>query len=96
MGTVNDALRQEQVRAGATYYSPAHLMNVVKHHYGTPYWMQPAGLPIQTMMNVTVSAPARQSSKAVYSATGAIQTTVIGSGSAPTSGIYTGVEDHCG
>jgi hypothetical protein len=88
-------LAAQEVRPGATYLSPAHLMNYQKHWSGTPYWMQPAGIPYGQMYTDTFSAPA-QPFKQGFIANGVQQSAVFGSGQAPTNGIYTGVEDSCG
>lgn len=88
-------LAQQEVRAGATYFSPAHLVNYQKHWYGVPFWMIPAGLPYQQMYLATFSAPAQPHMQSLTITGGTLQAAVLGSGQAPTSGIYTGVEDSC-
>lgn len=89
-----DLLRQQEIRPGAPYFSPAHMMQVDRGSFGVPYWIDE--FPLQGMFPLTISAPDAPHSVAQYTAQQQIQTAVIGSGSAPTSGIYTGVEDHCG
>ena len=81
---------------GAPYPEPAHIMSADAGPAGqAPWTMQ--GFNFQSMLGVTVSAPAL--AKAVpefHTALVLPNTVVIGSGQAPTSGIYTGVEDSCG
>lgn len=97
MPDINQLLNQDEIRPGDTYYSPAHLVNWQKHQYGTPYWQEPGGIPLQTMLAVTVSAPIHRLKNVnfypIHQQHFVAQT---GYGAAPTSGIYTGVEDHCG
>jgi hypothetical protein len=88
------ALEQNEVRSGATYYSPAHLVNYQKPYHGVPYWMTPGGIEPYQMYIATFFAPL-STYGAATPATGVQQTAIYGSGQAPTSGIYTGVEDHC-
>lgn len=94
---INQVLQEEELRPGAVYRSPAHLVNYQKHAYGTPYWQQPGGIPLQTMLSVTVSTPERERIKGInfYPINQSQQTAVKGYGQAPTNGIYTGVEDVC-
>lgn len=97
MDDINAILAQDEIRPGYTYNSPAHLVNWIKHQYGTAYWMEPGGIPLQTMLSVTVSSPTYKRLKNVnfYPIHQPHMQTVIGYGQAPTSGIYTGVEDNC-
>lgn len=91
---INQILRQEELRAGAPYYSPSHIVSVVKHGYGVPYWMQ--GLPLAPWPNLYVSAPDRHKDIQYHTAQQIQSNPIFGSGQAPVNGIYTGVEDHCG
>jgi hypothetical protein len=94
MVDINQLLQQEELRPGAPYFNPAHIVSAVKHGYGVPYWMQ--GLPMASWPNLYIAAPDRLKDTQFHTAQLLQANAVVGSGAAPTSGIYTGVEDHCG
>lgn len=97
-GDINDILRQGEWRPGRPYFNPAHVVSVDRGQFGVPYWMY--GLPMAGWPNLYVSSPNDQRLKDIqfHNTIQIMSQPVIGAGGAqaPTSGIYTGVEDHCG
>lgn len=90
-----DGLDQYVVRQGTRpYLSGAYIMSAVRAVAGVPYWM--AGLAMQTCTNMYISAPEPATkSQITHQAQQSISAGQYGVGAAPTSGIFTGVEDHC-
>lgn len=92
MDDINPTLQQYQLRPGIPYYSPAHITTAVNGPFGVPYWMQ--GLAIQTTNNMYIDAPQPfQASTITHPAETLYSAGQYGIGSAPVSGIYTGVEE---
>ena len=89
------AISAEDTRAGATYYSPAHLISYEKHWSGVPYWQIPGGIPYGQMYTNSLFAPDPVYAQPVLAPSIPVQTAVLGSVQAPTTGIYTGVEGTC-
>jgi hypothetical protein len=87
-------INQYVLRPGQPYLSGAHILSAVKALSGVPYWM--AGLAIQTCNNMYITAPEpAQKSKITHSASQLYTAGQYAVGQAPTSGIFTGVEDTC-
>ncbi len=59
---INQILQQEELRPGRPYFSPSHIVSVVKHWSGVPYWMQ--GLPMATWPHLYISSPDRERDRA--------------------------------
>lgn len=91
---VNTTLEQYVARPGQPYLSGAHTVTAQLGPFGVPYWMQ--GLPVQTCNNEYITAPVPQEKSAItHQAQLLYAAGQYGIGSAPTNGIFTGVEDHC-
>ena len=87
-------INQYEIRPGQPYLSGAHTLSANNGPFGVPYWM--SGLAVQTCNNQIITAPVPQKksiithqAKQIYSAGQYVV------GQAPTSGVFTGVEDHC-
>lgn len=91
---INQLLQQEELRAGRPYLSPAHIVSADDGGFGVPYWM--SGLPMAPWPHLSIAAPDRLKDTQFHTAQLLQSNPIFGSGQAPTSGIYTGVEDHCG
>lgn len=96
MVDINQLLGQLEQRPGAPYYSPAHLLNAPGHMSGIPYTMQ--GLPMASWPGVSYGSPEAAIERPIYTVAAQQIPQVLGTqnATAPTAGIYTGVEDHCG
>lgn len=91
---INGTLDKYVLREGQPYLSPAHIMSTDNGPWGVPYWME--GLALQTCVNMYVSAPEPwQKSTITHQAQTTYTAGQYGNGQAPTSGVYTGVEDSC-
>ena len=91
-----DVINQYQQRACVPYFSPAHIIQAfpILGPFGIPYKM--FGLPVQTCTNMYISAPTPyQASSITHQANTLYTAGQYGIGQAPTSGIFTGVEDKC-
>lgn len=87
-------LNEYELRAGQPYLSGARVLSVVRAVAGIPYTM--VGLAVQTCTNMIISAPEPQKkSEITHQAVQSVSAGQYGVGQAPTSGIYTGVEDAC-
>lgn len=93
-GDINAALDQQMVRPGQPYFSAAYIMSADLGPWGVPYWMR--GIPLQTCTNMYITAPGPwQKSIITHAAQLAYSAGQYAVGSAPTGGVYTGVEDSC-
>jgi hypothetical protein len=96
-GTSSDitpVIEQYSLRAGTPYLSPSHIISAVLGPWGVPYWMQ--GLAMQTTNNNYINAPRPYLASSITHQAGNLYTAgQYGIGQAPTSGVFTGVEDHC-
>lgn len=91
---INPIIQQSELRPGQPYLSGAHILSTQRPPWERAYVMQ--GLAMQTTNNMYISAPeANQKSIITHKTQQIVQAAVTGSGSAPTTGIFTGVEDHC-
>jgi hypothetical protein len=91
---INDLIHRSRFVPGNPYWQPDSIVTADQGPYGVPY-TTPL-IPLQNCVPAYLSV-----SDPIYAhpdlQAQAVQTTpVIGWGAAPTSGIYTGVEDHCG
>lgn len=91
---INAEIGQYNIRPGQPYLSGAHTITAEIGPFGVPYWMQ--GLAVQTCTNMYISAPEPPiASTITHSAQQTISAGQYAVGAAPTSGIFTGVEDTC-
>lgn len=91
---INQILGQYELRAGAPYFSGAHIMTAQVGPFGVPYWA--LGLAIQTTKVVTYGAPEPYKADVQFRIANQIVSNPVSSfGQAPTSGVYTGVVDDC-
>lgn len=91
---INAVIGQYNIRPGQPYLSGAHTITAVNGPFGIPYTMQ--GLAIQTCNNMYISAPEPPiASTITHSAKQTVSAGQWAVGAAPTSGIFTGVEDSC-
>jgi hypothetical protein len=89
-----EAIQQYVLRAGAPYLSPQFISQAPTHQSGVPYWMQ--GIAMQTCNTLQISAPEPyQKSSITHSSPTVYQAGQYAIGSAPTTGVYTGVEGAC-
>lgn len=91
-----DGLEQYVLRPGAPYLSPAFIIDTYPNlgPWGIPYHMQ--GLAVQTTTNMIITAPEPWRASAITHSTKTLSTKgQYVAGAAPTTGIYTGVEDSC-
>lgn len=92
---INKFLHEGSWIPGSPWFQPAHIMSAsTGAHSQAPWTMQ--GYNNLPWLAVTVSAPALAKARPEYHTAQTItQSQVLGVGQAPTSGIYTGVEDVC-
>ena len=94
MSDMNALISQYDVRPGQVYLSGAHVITAQVGPFGVPYWG--TGLAIQTTKVALYSAPEPYRNDIQYRVAQQTYTTpVMGTGQAPTSGVYTGVVDDC-
>ncbi len=94
MDDINATIDQFVLRAGAPYLSPAHTMTAIIGPFGVPYWMR--GLATQTTAVMKISAPEPYLASTITHAANTLYSLgQYGIGTAPTSGVYTGVEGSC-
>jgi hypothetical protein len=94
MDYASDQIRQYEERPSIPYSSPAFQVTPQFGPFGVPYWMQ--GFPMQTCNMQTITAPLPyQKSKITHAVGQSYRHANTAIGQAPTSGIYTGVEDSC-
>lgn len=87
-------LSQYNLRIGSNYLSPSYITTTSVGPFGVPYWMQ--GIALQTCNNNYITVPTPFQNSIITHAANAIYTAgQFAIGQAPTSGIYTGVEDNC-
>lgn len=92
---INPIIDQYELRPGnRPYLSPVYVTTAVNGPFGVPYWVE--GLPIQTCNMSIITAPdPGQKSAITHQAKLVYQAGQYGVGTAPTTGIYTGVEQEC-
>lgn len=94
MDDINPIIDQYVLRPGHPYLSGASTLTALVGPFGVPYHMQ--GLALQTCVNRYISAPSPWRASTITHSTKTLSTTgQYAIGAAPTSGIYTGVEDSC-
>lgn len=87
-------INQYVLRPGQPYLSPAHTLTANNGPFGVPYWM--SGLAVQTCNNMYITAPVPQKKSTItHQAKQLYSAGQYAIGAAPTSGVFTGVEDHC-
>ena len=92
---INGTIDKYILRPGIGYLTGAHILSTQDGPWGVPYWMQ--GIAMQTFNNQTITAPTPWQKDIQYHLVGQLSTAgQYGIGTAPTSGVYTGVEDSCG
>ena len=87
----NEIITQYYIRPGATYFSPVAQIRTEKAQSGVPFWMQPFPLMTCEVMRIDVPDPYQKNINFKH-VEGWHNSGYIGTGSAPTQGIYTGVE----
>ena len=94
---ITGIIDQYQLRVGTRYYlSPATIVSNIGllGPWGVPYWMQ--GLATQTCNNNYITAPTPwQAAQITHEVKPLYAAGQFAVGQAPTSGVFTGVEDSC-
>lgn len=87
-------INQYEFRVGAPYLSPEKVVYYAGGPFGVPYWME--GIAVQGTNFGYITAPTPwQASIITHSANTLYTAGQVAYGQAPTSGVYTGVEEAC-